>query len=72
MSLFAIVGLSVPLLWMIFTLRKLQEEMSEKMGQDYNGKDWGFGQIVSIMLFVPVGVEMAYQWRFRPAREEGE
>ncbi|KIL89836.1 hypothetical protein FAVG1_06571 [Fusarium avenaceum] len=71
-SLFAIVGLSVPLLWMIFTLRKLQEEMSEKMGQDYNGKDWGFGQIVSVVLFVPVGVEMAYQWRFRPAHEEGE
>jgi hypothetical protein len=64
--LFAVVGLSVPLLWVIFTLRRLQEEMSEDMGQEYNGKDWGFGQIVSVVLCIPVGVEMAYRWRFAP------
>ncbi|KAM0245386.1 hypothetical protein ACHAP5_005469 [Fusarium lateritium] len=72
MILFAVVGLSVPLLWAIFTTRKLQKEMSENMGQEYNGQEWGFGQIVSIMLFIPVGVEMAYQWRFMPAYEEDE
>ncbi|EKJ70973.1 hypothetical protein FPSE_08832 [Fusarium pseudograminearum CS3096] len=62
--LFVVVGLSVPLLWVIFTLRKVQEDMSENMGQEYAGNEWGFGQIVSIVLFIPVAVEMAYQWRF--------
>ncbi|KAF5247404.1 hypothetical protein FAUST_822 [Fusarium austroamericanum] len=68
--LFVLVGLSVPLLWVIFTLRKVQEEMSESMGQEYAGNEWGFGQIVSIVLFIPVAVEMAYQWRFGLAYEQ--
>jgi hypothetical protein len=62
--LFVVVGLSIPLLWVVFTLRKVQEEMSENMGQEYTGKKWGFGQIVSIVLFIPVAVEMGYKWRF--------
>ncbi|PTD08745.1 hypothetical protein FCULG_00010738 [Fusarium culmorum] len=68
--LFVLVGLSVPLLWVIFTLRKVQEEMSGSMGQEYAGNEWGFGQIVSIVLFIPVAVEMAYQWRFGLAYEQ--
>ncbi|KAM5345690.1 hypothetical protein ACJ41O_011551 [Fusarium nematophilum] len=71
MPLLAIIGLAVPLLWVVFTLRKLQEELSGNTGEAYEGKDWGFGQIVSIILFVPVGVEMAYRWRFGPAYELG-
>ncbi|KAM5342887.1 hypothetical protein ACJ41O_013853 [Fusarium nematophilum] len=69
--LLAIIGLAIPLLYVIFRLRKLQEELSENTGEDYAGKDWGFGQVVSIVLFVPVGVEMAYRWRFGPAHGPG-
>ncbi|KAJ4269658.1 hypothetical protein NW762_001326 [Fusarium torreyae] len=70
--LLAGIGLAVPLLWVIFTLRKLQKEMSENMGEEYGGNEWGFGQIVSIVLFVPVGVEMAYRWRFGTAYEKSD
>lgn len=71
LPLLVIIGLAIPLLWVIFTLRKLQNELSRNMGESYDGQKWGFGQIVSIVLFVPVGVEMAYQWRFGPAFETG-
>jgi hypothetical protein len=70
LPLFGVVGLSVPLLWVVFTLRKVQGEMSENMGQEYAGNEWGFGQIVSIVLFIPVAVEMAYRWRFGPAYDQ--
>jgi hypothetical protein len=67
MPLFVVVGLAVPLLWLIFTLRRVQEELTEDMEGEYDGNNWGFGQIVSIVLFVPVWVEMAYWWRFGAA-----
>ncbi|KAM0420668.1 hypothetical protein ACHAPT_011584 [Fusarium lateritium] len=67
--LLAIIGLTIPLVVMIFTLRDLQKELSDDMGQTYEGDNWGFGQIVSIVLFVPVGVDMAYWWRFGSAYE---
>ncbi|KAF9769394.1 hypothetical protein IL306_013192 [Fusarium sp. DS 682] len=63
--LLVLFSLTIPLLWVIFTLRKVQEQMSEDMRDEYAGNDWGFGQIVSIVLFIPVVVEMAYRWRFR-------
>ncbi|CEI70069.1 hypothetical protein FVEN_g10632 [Fusarium venenatum] len=68
--LFVVVGLSVPLLSVIFTLRKVQGNMSENMGQEYAGNEWGFGQIISIILFIPVAVDMGYQWRFGLAYEQ--
>ncbi|KAG7411222.1 hypothetical protein LZL87_007126 [Fusarium oxysporum] len=64
LPLLVFVGLTIPLLWVIFTLRNVQKQMSENMGEKYDGNYWGFGQIVSIILFIPVGVEMAYRWRF--------
>ncbi|KAF4955200.1 hypothetical protein FGADI_4782 [Fusarium gaditjirri] len=64
LPLLVFAGLTIPLLWVIFTLRNVQEQMSENMGEKYDGNYWGFGQIVSIILFIPVGVEMAYRWRF--------
>ncbi|KAF5715447.1 hypothetical protein FGLOB1_3044 [Fusarium globosum] len=64
LPLLVLVGLTIPLLVVIFTLRNVQEQMSENMGEKYDGNYWGFGQIVSIILFIPVGVEMAYRWRF--------
>ncbi|RMJ06732.1 hypothetical protein BHE90_010027 [Fusarium euwallaceae] len=62
--LLAIIGLTIPMVIMIFTLRDMQKDLSEDLGQTYEGDNWGFGQIVSIVLFVPVGVDMAYWWRF--------
>ncbi|KAI8672259.1 hypothetical protein NCS56_00688500 [Fusarium sp. Ph1] len=67
--LLALIGFTIPLIVMIFTLRDLQKELADYMNHTYEGDDWGFGQIVSIVLFVPVGVDMAYWWRFGSAYE---
>ncbi|KAF5607762.1 hypothetical protein FPANT_731 [Fusarium pseudoanthophilum] len=67
LPLLVFVGLTIPLLVVIFTLRNVQEQMSENMGENYDGNYWGFGQIVSIILFTPVGVKMVYRWRFGAA-----
>ena len=65
--LFIILGLTAPMLWVIFHLRVLQEQLAKRAELDYGGNEWGFGQVVSIVLFVPVGVEMLYRWRFGAA-----
>ncbi|KAF4471853.1 hypothetical protein FALBO_1219 [Fusarium albosuccineum] len=72
LPLVVIFSLAVPLLVVIFRLRKLQEDLSENMGEEYEGQNWGFGQIVSIVLFFPVVVEMAYRWRFGETYGEGD
>lgn len=64
LPLLAMIGLAVPLLWVIFQLRMLQQDLAKSVGGTYTGGNWGFGQIVSLVLFVPVGVTMAYRWRF--------
>jgi hypothetical protein len=57
-------GLSVPLLWVVFYLRRLQKDLADGIFNDYEGTHWGFGQIVSMVIFAPVPVNMAYQARF--------
>jgi hypothetical protein len=69
---FAVIGQSVRLLWVIVMLRKDQEQTSENMGQEYGGNEWGSGQIVFIILFIPVAVEVAYWWRFGPVDGNGD
>ncbi|KAH7134662.1 hypothetical protein B0J13DRAFT_560913 [Dactylonectria estremocensis] len=64
LPLFVALGLVVPLLWVIFHLRILQKDLAESMGEKYVGGTWGFGQIVSLVLFLPVVVTMAYRWSF--------
>ncbi|KAI6781546.1 uncharacterized protein J7T54_001509 [Emericellopsis cladophorae] len=58
------VGLSLPLLWAVFYLRHLQRELSHVLSMEYEGDSWGFGQIVSIVIFAPVPISMAYHARF--------
>ncbi|VUC21434.1 unnamed protein product [Clonostachys rosea] len=57
-------GLAIPLLWVIFHLRGLQEELARNVGEDYGGNNWGFGQIVAVVLYLPVAVDMFYRGRF--------
>lgn len=51
--------LSTPILWAIFRLRGIQRELARVTGSAYVDNDWSFGQVVSIVLFVPVAVEFA-------------
>ncbi|KAH7146364.1 hypothetical protein EDB81DRAFT_759640 [Dactylonectria macrodidyma] len=64
LPLFAAMGLVIPLLWVIFHLRILQKDLAESMGDKYTGGGWGFGQIVSLVLFMPVAVTIGYRWTF--------
>jgi hypothetical protein len=59
-------SLACPLLWIVVLLRHLQEDLANNATGDgsYSGNDWGFGQVVSIVLFLPVAVNMVYQGLF--------
>lgn len=48
------------LLYCIFRLRNIQAQMAHGLGGQYAGNEWGFGQIVSIVMFVPVLMDMAF------------
>lgn len=57
MLLFVPVALGAAILWCILRLREMQ---AIYMGEGYQGNDWGFGQIVGIIIFAPVVVDMGF------------
>ncbi|KAH6662210.1 hypothetical protein F5X68DRAFT_279913 [Plectosphaerella plurivora] len=48
------------LLYCVFRMRHVQKQMIEGMGARYQGNDWGFGQIMAIVIFAPVVTEMSF------------
>ncbi|KAF4871078.1 hypothetical protein CGCSCA1_v009689 [Colletotrichum siamense] len=60
MLLFLPVVLGGVLLWCIFRLRNIQEAAAFRLEIDYSGNDWGFGQIVGIIIFAPVVADMGF------------
>lgn len=48
------------LLYCIFRLRSIQAQMAGWLDGQYAGNEWGFGQIVGIVMFVPVVTDMAF------------
>ncbi|KAH6900390.1 hypothetical protein B0T10DRAFT_26718 [Thelonectria olida] len=64
MPMLFVVAVAGLLLQVVFQLRELQESVARTAEQAYEGNNWGFGQIAAIVLFLPVGVEMGYKWRF--------
>jgi hypothetical protein len=54
--------LSIPLLWAVFRMRGVQQELARATGSAYVDNDWGFGQVVSLVLFAPVVVEFVQAW----------
>jgi hypothetical protein len=48
------------LLYCIFRLRSIQGRMAQGLDGQYAGNEWGFGQVVSIVMFVPVVTNMAF------------
>ncbi|KAF4911464.1 hypothetical protein CGCF415_v004387 [Colletotrichum fructicola] len=52
--------LGVPLLWYIFRLREIQSAALDRVGVEYTGNEWGFGQVVGIVIFAPVVTDMAF------------
>ena len=58
-----IVGLAIPLIVVVFKIRKLQKPMMEI--ELYDRDTWGYGQSVSGVILGPAFVQLGYQWRFR-------
>lgn len=64
LSIFSPPILATPLLWGIFRLRSCQSQLAETTGVPYVGNEWGFGQVVSIVIFAPVFVDFGYLWLY--------
>lgn len=47
-------ALAAPLLWGLFRLRSIQRQLASSRGHDYDGDDWGFGQVMALVLFLPL------------------
>ncbi len=53
-------ALAACLLYFLFELRSIQEELTISLRGEYTGNDWGFGQLISVTIFAPVLVEFIY------------
>lgn len=53
---------SVPLFWNMMKLSSLQKGLAADLGQPNESDEWSFGQILAVVVFVPVLVEMLNQY----------
>jgi hypothetical protein len=51
--------------WAFFRLRRFQSDMNEAAGAEFPDGHWTFGQIVSVVVFFPVVVEVFFLWTKR-------
>jgi len=52
--------LTVPEMWGVFRIRDVQKALTNAMGVEYTDNQWTFGQIVAVVIFAPVIVEVFY------------
>jgi hypothetical protein len=52
--------LTVPEMWGVFRIRNVQEVLTNTMGIEYTDNQWTFGQVVAVVIFAPVIVEVVY------------
>ncbi|KAF2814579.1 uncharacterized protein BDZ99DRAFT_458596 [Mytilinidion resinicola] len=57
--------LSVFQMWTFFRLQRLQTQMTKASGGEDPDTDWTFGQIVAVIMFTPVLVEVGFVMRNR-------
>lgn len=51
--------------WAFFRMRDVQSVMVGATGESFSDGQWTFGQIVAVLVFVPVAVEVVFVWRKR-------
>jgi hypothetical protein len=49
--------------WAFFRLRQFQADMTKAAGDDFSDGQFSFGQIVAVVLFAPVLVEVLFLWK---------
>lgn len=52
--------LTIPEIWGVFRIRNVQEALTNTTGIEYTDNQWTFGQVVAVVIFAPVIVEVAY------------
>lgn len=58
--------LSISQIWTVFRIRTLQEALANVTGNVYTDNQWSFGQVVAVVIFAPVVVEVGHAYsRFR-------
>lgn len=62
LNLCALVVWSVPLYWALTTLRNIQGNFAEALGLENSNNEWSFGQILAVVVFVPVVIELWHQY----------
>lgn len=50
-------------IWTIVRLRQLQRQLTNSASNSSQDNEWGFGQIVAVLLFMPVFVEFLFRIR---------
>jgi len=59
------IALAGGLLWGIFRIREAQKTIAEATGNSYKDNEWTFGQVVAIIMFMPILSDMVYSWWYR-------
>lgn len=49
-------------IWFILRVRMEQKEMAKYLGLDFLDDNWGFGQIIALLIWMPVVVEYLYRY----------
>lgn len=55
-----ILGLTIPQAWGVMRLREIQRSLAEHTNNVYVDNQWTFGQVVAVILFAPVIIEVGY------------
>lgn len=60
----------LPQLWTIFRFRRIQSTLAQSINMVNNDNMWSFGQIMAVVVFLPVVVKGAYELAHRPMSGE--
>lgn len=62
----AVVGWSVPLFWAMMQLRTWQKQFAASLNETSGSDVWTFGQIIAVVVFLPVLNEILFQYLNKP------
>lgn len=61
-NVIALVLWSVPQFWALMKLRNSQKQLAANLGEPSGSDEWSFGQILAVVVFLPVFVEVLHQY----------
>ncbi|CAD0089181.1 unnamed protein product, partial [Aureobasidium vineae] len=71
-SLVCVPLLSIGLTWSYFRLQSFQANITQALSTQDSDSEWGFGQVVSVVVFLPVIVEAFFSWHEQQEESAGE